>query len=54
MAGKVAAIREACACSEAEERGAKNLLSVVESDFGGWVTGPVLLADAPWAAVREL
>ena len=24
------------------------------SDFGGWVAGTLLLADATWAAVREL
>jgi len=45
MSGKVAAIRDACGSTEGEERGAKNLLSAVGSDFGGWVTGPLLLAD---------
>jgi len=34
MSGNVAAIREACGCSEGEEPGAKNLLSALGSDFG--------------------
>jgi len=52
--GKVAAIRDACKCSEGEEQGAKNLLSAMGSDFGAWVTGTLLLADATLAAVMEL
>jgi len=54
MSGKVATIRDACACSEGEEQGAKNLLSAVRSDFGTWLTGTLLLAEATLAAVREL
>jgi len=54
ISGKVAAIKEACWYSEGEERGAKNLLAAVGSDFGGWVAGTLLLADATWAALRGL
>jgi len=54
MSGKVAAINDACWCSEGEERGALNLLSAVGSDFGGWDAGTPVLANATWAAVREL
>jgi len=54
MSGKVAAIRDACGCSEGGKRGAKNLLSAVGSDLEGWVTGSLLLADATLGAVRVL
>ena len=54
MSGKVAAISDACGCSEGEERGAYNLLSAVGSDLGGRGAGTMLLADATLAAMREL
>jgi len=54
MSGKVATIIDTGGCSEGEERGAKNLLLAVGSDFGAWVTGAQLVGDATLAAVRVL
>jgi len=54
MSGKVAAISEACWCSEGGECVAQNLLSAAGSDFGASVVGTMLQAAPTLAAVREL